>query len=250
MADAADTPTPKKLTLENAAALVCGDTGFPPGLYRDPNLRLLIDETFIYASVLLLSQEMVDALQTADPAWLTPSTTRQVRRLDDTGPNSEITKLRYLRLAVCLILGLDEATVDNDTITRTLRTMQPPRIAAEEKPAEELVRVLRVVEYTGPRALVEEQVKRSIHGTRQGQTRTWDRKQFETPCLITAVTLSEYPERLEAARTLEDRKPPMPGNVRPLDSPPPPVAQSAPSTDAPPEPAAAGASDVPDETAF
>jgi hypothetical protein len=60
---------------------------------------------------------------------------------------------------------------------------------------EDRVRVLRLVEYEGPRNLVEAQILNSIHGTRmtcQGRVR------------ITAVTLDQFPEVLEKARTIED----------------------------------------------
>lgn len=53
------------------------------------------------------------------------------------------------------------------------------------------VRVLRLVEYAGTRDAVEETIRRSIHGTREG---------FRGQCMITAVTLHEYPEILKVAR--------------------------------------------------
>lgn len=61
------------------------------------------------------------------------------------------------------------------------------------KPNEDQIRVLRIVEYTGPRAAVEAQVARSIHGMKQcntssGQTTT-----------IRAATIGLYPEILDAA---------------------------------------------------
>lgn len=58
------------------------------------------------------------------------------------------------------------------------------------KPGEEQVRVLRVIEYTGPRAKVEQQVSRSLHGTRD----------HGNGVATTAVTLHEYPEVLEQAK--------------------------------------------------
>lgn len=57
-------------------------------------------------------------------------------------------------------------------------------------PKEDLVRVLRVIEYTGPRAKVEQQVLRSLHGTRD----------YGNGAATTAVTLHEFPEKLEAAK--------------------------------------------------
>lgn len=51
---------------------------------------------------------------------------------------------------------------------------------------EEEVRVLRIIEYRGPRSWVEKTLLRSIHGT----------KVVEDDKKITAVTLHEYPEVL------------------------------------------------------
>lgn len=69
------------------------------------------------------------------------------------------------------------------------------------------VRVLRIIEYTGPRDAVEEQVRRSLHGTRYGL------RLDNGHCVITAATLSQYPEILEIARLKvaksEDIQPPL-----------------------------------------
>lgn len=54
-------------------------------------------------------------------------------------------------------------------------------------------RVLRIIEYVGSRKRVEEQVRRSIHGTRAIHGP-------EGVLTITAVTLHEYPEVFENAR--------------------------------------------------
>lgn len=56
----------------------------------------------------------------------------------------------------------------------------------DSRTSEELVRVLRVIEYTGPRALVEAQVERSLHGT----------KRLTNGVTIKAATIGEYPELL------------------------------------------------------
>lgn len=53
--------------------------------------------------------------------------------------------------------------------------------------AEEIIRVLRVVEYVGPRAWVEETVARSIHGE----------KRLNDDRVIRAATIGTYPEILE-----------------------------------------------------
>ncbi len=59
---------------------------------------------------------------------------------------------------------------------------------------EDRIRVLRLVEYEGPRALVDKQISMSLHGTR-----AWLRAAGEE-VRITAVTLGIYPEVIEAAR--------------------------------------------------
>lgn len=65
------------------------------------------------------------------------------------------------------------------------------QIGAERDATRKQVRVLRLVEFAGERADVEQQVRQSIHGTvdaRNGRV------------IITAVTLHEYPEILQVAR--------------------------------------------------
>lgn len=73
--------------------------------------------------------------------------------------------------------------------------------------AEDRVRVLRLVEYEGPRAAVERQVENSIHGTRWFH-RSWGKHtQVDEPLpgmRITAVTLGVYPEVVEAGREVAD----------------------------------------------
>ncbi len=49
------------------------------------------------------------------------------------------------------------------------------------------IRVLRVIEYTGPRRAVEDQVHRSLHGE----------KKLPNGVVIRAVTVGGYPETLE-----------------------------------------------------
>lgn len=58
---------------------------------------------------------------------------------------------------------------------------------------EDNVRVLRLVEYVGPRSAVEEQVRRSIHGERH----LWLGK--GEGIVIRAVTLGEFPEIMSRA---------------------------------------------------
>lgn len=54
----------------------------------------------------------------------------------------------------------------------------------------DIVRVLRVVEYIGPREAVEEQVRKSIHGTRQFRCEGGEMR-------ITVVTAGEFAEVLK-----------------------------------------------------
>lgn len=63
---------------------------------------------------------------------------------------------------------------------------------------EDIVRVLRLIEYIGPRALVEKQVTNSIHGSRVGMAGQGK------GVLITAVTLNE--SRAMAAALAEAKK--------------------------------------------
>lgn len=56
---------------------------------------------------------------------------------------------------------------------------------------EDIVRVLRIIEYTGPRSLVEKQISNSIHGTRCPGNGV----------IIRAATIGEYPEIMD--RTYE-----------------------------------------------
>ena len=72
---------------------------------------------------------------------------------------------------------------------------------------DDIVRVLRIVEYEGPRRKVEEQIRNSLHGTKYFFY--GDNKKFKDdarPLRITAVTLNEFPVVLEKARTVEDKR--------------------------------------------
>lgn len=53
----------------------------------------------------------------------------------------------------------------------------------------DIIRILRIIEYTGPRAAVEKQVEMSLHGEREGMH----------GCKIRAATLGLFPEILESA---------------------------------------------------
>ena len=66
--------------------------------------------------------------------------------------------------------------------------------------ADEIVRVLRIIEYVGPRAQVEATVARSIHGTLHVGTSGRRAEDLGTGMRITAATLGEYPEVLERGR--------------------------------------------------
>jgi hypothetical protein len=56
--------------------------------------------------------------------------------------------------------------------------------------AEDMIRVLRVIEYVGPRSAVEKQVAGSLHGTKQI---------FSTGVKISAATIGAYPEIIDNA---------------------------------------------------
>ncbi len=58
--------------------------------------------------------------------------------------------------------------------------------------SEEVVRVLRVIEYIGPRSWVESTVARSIHGTKDLNNFIGDKP----PKMIRAATIGTYPEIL------------------------------------------------------
>lgn len=55
------------------------------------------------------------------------------------------------------------------------------------------VRVLRIVEYVGPRDAVEEQIRLSLHGEREGVMS----KATGHRCVIRAGTIGEFPEILK-----------------------------------------------------
>ena len=71
--------------------------------------------------------------------------------------------------------------------------------------AKDIVRVLRLVEYVGPRDLVEEQVKRSIHGTRIGRLARSGHP--DEVVRITATTIGEFPQNLEQYVATVEAKP-------------------------------------------
>jgi len=63
----------------------------------------------------------------------------------------------------------------------------------------DIIRVLRLVEYEGPRDLVEEQLKGSVYGTRRGISRKGNIGEYVR---VTATTLGIYPEVIEEARRI------------------------------------------------
>jgi len=54
---------------------------------------------------------------------------------------------------------------------------------------QDIVRVLRVIEYSGPRRDVEEQIEKSLHGQRKGVR----------DCVIKVATIGAFPEILETS---------------------------------------------------
>ena len=65
----------------------------------------------------------------------------------------------------------------------------------------DIVRVLRLVQYVGPRVLVEEQVHSSIHGTRLVMAGRAKDTGLTLGVLVTAVTIGEFPETLPVGAT-------------------------------------------------
>lgn len=61
---------------------------------------------------------------------------------------------------------------------------------------EDIIRVIRIIQYTGPRSAVEKQVDRSLHGMREITT---------TGVTITATTLGLYPDILFKGIGLETK---------------------------------------------
>jgi hypothetical protein len=66
------------------------------------------------------------------------------------------------------------------------------------------IRILRLIEYEGPRDLVEEQVRCSVHGTRYGMRGKPLGNLLTNAVRITATTLGNFPEIIEAARRTPD----------------------------------------------
>jgi len=77
---------------------------------------------------------------------------------------------------------MNEAYIKPDGTLIELSTIPLPA-----EPAPEIVRVLRIVEYVGPRAGVEQEVAMALHGTKHIG---------KTGIMIRATTLGEYPERV------------------------------------------------------
>lgn len=73
-------------------------------------------------------------------------------------------------------------------VRELIASVKPPERKQFAKP--DIVRVLRLIEYVGPRHLVEEQVRESIHGTRYGI------RDEAGSVQITGVTIGEFPESL------------------------------------------------------
>ena len=61
---------------------------------------------------------------------------------------------------------------------------------------QDIVRVLRVIEYVGPRDIVEEQIAHSVHGTRK----------FGNGATVRAATIGSYPEVLESIQAQLDKQ--------------------------------------------
>lgn len=84
-------------------------------------------------------------------------------------------------------LAVEELLID---LNRALRVETPP---------EDIVRVLRIYEFTGPRTEVEAQIAKSIHGERTFGA--------HPKCLIRAATLGTYPEIFNAEQPTDGADP-------------------------------------------
>lgn len=58
-------------------------------------------------------------------------------------------------------------------------------------PSKEIIRVLRVLEYVGPRDIIEEVITKSLHGEKHFGA-------SDQKCIIRAATIGTYPEILKA----------------------------------------------------
>lgn len=91
-----------------------------------------------------------------------------------------------------------ELAAASDILDANTQTMSDQRELASQL-REELDRphrVLRLIEYTGPRRWVEDTVRRAVHGTHR----------FGNGGAVTGVTLTEYPEVLVLARETDAEK--------------------------------------------
>lgn len=94
---------------------------------------------------------------------------------------------------ICKSVG-QGATITREKLFALLEN-ELEQLEQENRTREEIVRVLRLVEFEGPRELVEKQIAHSVHGTRVFQPKPDGRE-----VRITAVTLDCFPEVLELAR--------------------------------------------------
>lgn len=69
----------------------------------------------------------------------------------------------------------------------------------KQETKQDIVRVLRLIEYEGPRDMVEDAIKRSINGTKLCGI-DWSHDSHFRRLRITATTLGMFPEIIEAAR--------------------------------------------------
>lgn len=86
------------------------------------------------------------------------------------------------------LLGQAGLARDNETLEAVRREIAR---RLKRQPMD-IVRVLRIVEYVGPREAIEKQVANSIHGSRTYPTRFGE-------VTIRAATIGEYPEILDRA---------------------------------------------------
>jgi hypothetical protein len=106
------------------------------------------------------------------------------------GPDTDILKPAMADLTETLITAAQKREAE--------RRANPPK----PEPQEDIVRVIRLIEYQGPRSKVERQVAQSIHGYRWGlkDAGTFAEPSIHNAVKITAVTLGTYPDVIEPAR--------------------------------------------------
>lgn len=204
--DSSNPPThDPDLTLRTAAVLIASGSASDYDIIKHAQ-----SGQYLYASVLLIAPAALDRIRTEKGPMWPAGTTYESRVVLRDDVNRLVEQLAEqgaahaaFRQSLCNLLRLSPDVSDTmiyETVLAELSRHDAPPAGQEQ------VRVLRLIEYVGPRDLVERQVKLSLHGTRGGiRRRPGDPEPMygaaNSPVEITAVTLHEYPEVLERART-------------------------------------------------